>query len=364
MKLAILGIILASTLTAHAATGPITSGGGGAYVCREDGALRAAYMVDLWEAENTPFRWPHLAKAGKISIPMDYQRSAEEQFAAALARLAALDEDLAEQVRKEKDSLFSNANHLPEWISIGKPNDLQVDYHPTGCPPEGMMIYNGESEQLDIRPDIFGKLLSPTHTAAAWMHEALYKVKRETEGRYVENSRILRRLTACLFSSDERCLAPQPLGSYVDDPTLHKYECSSASVEFDLYLTKVSASQQDAYLVFKKTGQRRLHYPMAIRRQGGLHGQTIDWWLHTRVGYTMGLVDRGPFHGYDESGGSRPLSNLSADFRFDPGKHNNRFIDIPFFVDGIYSETVSSQKSYLASPEQGTCRRVRWAGGI
>ncbi len=182
--------------------GAVDGGGGGAYVCRNaDGSIRSARMADLWESENTPYLWPH--KRGKLSIAYSNTVSAEAQFHKAIEKIARLDPYIAARVRAERDKLFREKNSLPDSISIALPDDLKLGYFPTGCPAEGIMFYNGFSEQLDVREDLFAALATQTDIAAAWAHETLYKMAREWM--YETDSKGTRRLVACLLSDEEGC---------------------------------------------------------------------------------------------------------------------------------------------------------------
>ena len=195
-------LIILLPLTALA-EGGINGGGGGAYVCRNPkGKILESRLVDLWEAENTPFQWPH--KTGKLHITYTNKVSAEEQFSAAMKKLATADASLAKEVEEEKNAIFANKNSLDPSISISLPDDLKAGYFPSGCPAEGMMFFNGDSNQLDIKDEIFDKLKTKTDIAAAWAHEAIYKIFREKANH--TTSRLTRRLVACLFSDDLECV--------------------------------------------------------------------------------------------------------------------------------------------------------------
>ena len=61
------------------AEGTISANSAGAYVCHnKEGEITDARLVDLWEAENIPFQWPH--KLGKLHIARTDKISEEDQF--------------------------------------------------------------------------------------------------------------------------------------------------------------------------------------------------------------------------------------------------------------------------------------------
>jgi len=348
--------------------GPITSSGGGAFVCRDSsGQILSSRMVDLWESEHTPFRWPNRSGAGVIPITYTNDTSPEEQFNAALAKLSALDGDLADQVRIEQNNIFSQKNVLPDAISIALPDDLKLGYYPTGCPAEGMMLYNGESGLLDIKNDIFQELVTNTDIAAAWMHEALYKVKRETELRgdaksYVENSKKLRRLVACIFSTDPLCLAPR-VASFEGDSDFFKFSCDSLSTQFDIFFRKDSAwPRVDTKMIITKAGARKIHYPYIINRADGSVDDFGGYTNFILLPRYYSLQIESPFEAYDDSAGMSPLSNLGIYLKIP-----NEFIknlpsmeSLTFEVSGVYSMLSSgAMRHHLPNgSEEGACARV------
>ncbi len=224
---------------ASAMAGTKDGGGGGAYVCRNaDGSIRSARMADLWEAENTPFHWPH--KKGKLKISYSNAISAESQFAKMIERISRFDPILGARVRSERDRMFAEKNSLPDSVSIALPEDLKVGYFPTGCPPEGVMFYNSFSEQLDVREDLFSALATQTDIAAAWAHEAIYKLLREW--RFAEDSKMARRLVACLLSGEEGCLKARPLQVPSDRIV---YQCENARFSLKLFPERAITSPSD-----------------------------------------------------------------------------------------------------------------------
>lgn len=218
-------VALMSAFSAYAGTKD--GGGGGAYVCRNaDGTIRKSMLADLWEAQNTVYRWPH--KTGKITISKNGQAPVD-QLPRAFEKLEKADPALAADVRAEWKKIWADLDLVPAEISINVPDDLKNAYFPTGCPAEGMMYYDGESDRLNIRQDIFDALESETDKAAAYMHEALYKVMRDQGGH--EDSRRSRRLVACLFS-DEDCLHK---GSEEVPADRIAMECAGKVYDFLLY---------------------------------------------------------------------------------------------------------------------------------
>jgi hypothetical protein len=186
------------------ASGGQDGGGGGAYVCRNsDGTIKKAMLVDLWEAANTTIKWNH--KTGKLHIPISNQVPGRDQFNAALEKLVKIDPQFAARVKEEAQAITFNQEMVTKGVSIALPDDLKVGYFPDGCPPEGMMYYDADTENLNIREDIYSKMESNTEFGAALMHEAIYKVMRDDQRH--TSSKASRRLVACLFSDEVGCLS-------------------------------------------------------------------------------------------------------------------------------------------------------------
>jgi len=193
-------LVLLLTSSAYVFAG-IDGGGGGAYVCRNyNGEIEKSFLVDLWESENTPFKWPNL-NTTKISIEYNNHESVNEQIEKGLYRLNNFDTELAKMVKNEIYPIKDNLMYLPDNISITTPSDLLANYYPTGCKPEGMMFYENSFHQLYVNKNIFNKFQTNTDVAAAFMHEAIYKVFRESKYNH-KDSKATRRLVACLFSSE------------------------------------------------------------------------------------------------------------------------------------------------------------------
>jgi hypothetical protein len=323
--------------SSHAGT--VSDGGGGAYVCRDAAKkIISSHLVDLWEAENVEWTWPNngqprVARTIKIRFS---NANPEQQFQAALSRIAKLDGALADEIKREKTGIFAKPHKLPESISISVPEDLRNTYFPTSCEAEGMMLYRGDKDMLDIRPDIFAALATNTDIAAAWMHEALYKVLRT--GAPIPNSKKVRRLNACLFSTDENCLRAmdvlKPLLSIEETPedargkTVKRYGfhyvCEGAGYKFDLLfkrspeeeknrrLSKLSKEEYQYFLndtiaIFQKLAYRRLGYDFAVHLKGSDHfrGELVNFENARIFGEYSSPFEIGmPFNAYDDRNGA------------------------------------------------------------
>jgi hypothetical protein len=240
-----------------ALAGGTSSGGGGAYVCRDrNGQMSSAKLVDLWESENSPFEWGN----GTQVLKVDYDNATPEQQQVdnALTKLDSFDTTLGSTVRLLVDEIRKNVRPLPSGVALTVPNDLQTDYFPVGCPPEGMLRYNGVTSALEMRTDIFEKLETKTDTAAAYLHEAIYKAFRDGFDR-AHDSTLARRLVACLFSKN--CMVPSNFA--LPTKIIAAYSCSSganlsetrkSNVNALLYLTDEQPASRSWRVVITKIG--------------------------------------------------------------------------------------------------------------
>lgn len=318
-------------------------GGGGAYVCYDSSisapTIKYSLLADLWESDHTPFKWPH--KTGKIHISYNNEIAAEDQFNQALAKLASLDPKFATQVRVERDNLFSQRNSLDDSISITVPDDLKLGYFPTGCPAQGMMYYNGESEQLDVREDLFSTLRTKTDVAAAWMHEAVYKIMREKHLK--ENSIGARRLVACLFSDEAGCLSAKT--EIPNDRVI--FECESPSYKLTVY-PKDPVSDPKELLRKEKT-----EWVIVGRRIGelGLKYAPIFYLTKEKIGHIWfpNGFGEGPLSNY----GLRPFLGF-ADFRMSPVDGTVSGIGLTGYAEGSSSGTPTHE-----AREDLPCHQIR-----
>ncbi len=225
-------VLVALFVSSVSFAGPGSSGGGGAYVCRNpDQSINKSLLADLWEAQNFMFGYPTGKR--KLSITKTNE-SWQDQLEAALIKLEAVDPIFANNVRVELAYLQTHVNDLPLDIGITLPADLDISYFPEGCPAEGMMRYDGVTEHLDIKRGVFSALETQTDIAAAWGHEAIYKVLRERSGQ--ETSGNARHLNACLFSTTS-CLRDESLQEVLDSATV-VYQCTSPLADYYILLSE------------------------------------------------------------------------------------------------------------------------------
>jgi hypothetical protein len=190
------------TSFAFADAGVGSTGGGGAYVCRNaDGSIRKSLLVDLWESTHTPFNWMGM-NAKFLTLDLASNQDVDTQLQGAIARLKNLDPIFGLLVERQLVDIRSAVYFLPPDISLTLPPDLNPNFFPRGCPPEGMMLYDDHAETLAIDASLFSKLATPTDVAAAYLHEAVYKVARNIPFYSAKNSALVRRMVSCLFSSE------------------------------------------------------------------------------------------------------------------------------------------------------------------
>lgn len=224
--------------------GPLDGGGGGAYVCRIGGIAQSAELIDLWEARNRPYKWATThTSAYRLNIPYTNE-NVDVQIARAMNKLGQADPVWARRVALDLAFVRTHIESLTPDVSIEVPPDALAVYSKTGCPPEGMMYFDADAESLTISKEIFGKLINNTNIAAAYTHEAIYKSLRELNSMVpgnppITNSTPIRRLNACLYSTDD-CLGLAKAVAKLRDKTM-KF-CTSNS--YDVYLKQTSVEEK------------------------------------------------------------------------------------------------------------------------
>lgn len=158
--------------------------GGLAVVCRGgDGLIGSAEVLDLFEGKNQY----------NLRIP-ERKRETRALLEAALVRMASRPEFLV-LVKRELNNVLSNLRWLPKGVELSIIDDAFPIITLKPCAFEQLAVYSWDGN-VYVSSGIFGAL-TPTHAAALFMHEALYKVARDHGA---TNSMLARKLNAHLFS--------------------------------------------------------------------------------------------------------------------------------------------------------------------
>lgn len=222
-RLLVLILVTLAIQPTYAEQGGASTGGGGAYVCRDrKGHVVDSELLDLWEAR----------ERRKWDIPYTNE-SVTKQLDRALTKLKKIDSTFHRAVVEDLKYVRENVENLPANQSIQAPNDALAGYYKTGCPLEGMMLFDGETRKLSVKPEIFSKLMNKTNVAAAWMHEAVYKTLRRVPGH--SDSRNARKLTSCLFARND-CFNLKNLELPKDKKV---YRCLTANRDISVYFDRV-----------------------------------------------------------------------------------------------------------------------------
>jgi hypothetical protein len=177
------------TMSVCAYAGPISSGGGGVFVCRNaQNQITNVEMIDLWEIENI---------AGyKVQASSEFP---DIQIEKALKKLAVLIPTFAEDIRKEVARQRNMFQPLPAGVRLRPPGDIGTPYTKEGCEAAGMMFYDDANNRLSYDVEYFSHLSSNTQIAAAYLHEAIYKIMRQSPNDNV-NSVITRTIVGDILS--------------------------------------------------------------------------------------------------------------------------------------------------------------------
>jgi len=175
---------LSIALTVEA--GGFNGGGGGAAVCRDrNNKIRRAYLIDTYERQvwNRDIRKssaPELEqlKAAIARIPDEFQRTVVTDYAATVA---------------------GTASFLPPKVAIAPTTDLGLlTLIPDGCVVEPVGVYTNGG--LSISREVY-RALSKTDRAAFFLHEAIYKLARDTAD--AQDSQWTRFVVGMLFAKEQ-----------------------------------------------------------------------------------------------------------------------------------------------------------------
>lgn len=183
--------------------GTITSGGGGSIVCRSIFKnIKSARLLDLYE--------------GEVRYKYDIQTSKADPKIQVVAALAKLGPGGFYQVKTQEfiTSVLNKFEFLPKDLVLAAPEDLGGAYGivlPNGCALEGVGYYES-GNSLKVAKPVY-KAFSNTDRAAFIVHEALYKLARDTSE--ATDSSLSRQLTAALFASNSTPQEIQSLASKI-----------------------------------------------------------------------------------------------------------------------------------------------------
>lgn len=185
-----LGIALLVSFAPSVWAGTDLSGGGTSVVCRDSsGNIKSAELLDLFEA--------------KIRFGLTVSKSDDnprDQIARAISWLNQGDAFASASLKESVAEIVSKFQFLPAGIGIRVGEDLGSDYAvlvPDGCALENVGYYEADGS-LKVAPGIYSAF-SMTDRAAFVLHEAVYRLARETSG--FRDSALSRRLVGQLFAS-------------------------------------------------------------------------------------------------------------------------------------------------------------------
>lgn len=162
-------IIFLGTISCYLWAGTAVSGGGGAFVCRDaQGNVRSAELLDLWETQ--------YVYGDKV---VESNEDVDVQIDRVLGNLEVYSPTFAAEIRNELSLQRELFESIAPDVAISAPKDALNVYGKRGCPLEGMMYYDVELKKIRYDKEIFSKLSSNTQVAAAYLHEAIYKILRQ-----------------------------------------------------------------------------------------------------------------------------------------------------------------------------------------
>lgn len=151
-------------------SGPISSGGGGVFVCRDkQGQINNVEMIDLWEIKNIPDTRYEVLESNEVP---------DIQIEKALAKLDTLAPTFGKAIRYEVLQQRRMFQPMNAGVRLVPPTDMGTPYRKDGCEVAGMMYYDSLKNKISYDSEYFAHLSSNTQIAAAYLHEAIYKILR------------------------------------------------------------------------------------------------------------------------------------------------------------------------------------------
>lgn len=191
-----LSLVVAQVASAH---GGMSTGGGAGIACLDsNGILVRAETLDLYEGKN---RFGY-------SIQQTDSVEATQQFKKALNKIQ--NNFLREKLNEVSYLLIDQIQLLPDGIVMPAPADMGNTYlalMPQGCSVTALAYFEGDGT-LRVAKSYYSKL-SQTDRAALIMHEAVYKLLRDTGKETTSES--TRLIVAMLFSTGAAAEATQKL---------------------------------------------------------------------------------------------------------------------------------------------------------
>jgi hypothetical protein len=206
-KLMIAAVCAAVASTAAWAAEGTEGHGGSSIVCRnQDGSIRSAELMDLFEGRIDP---------ASLTISLRGE-SVDQQIHQALDRLG-FDPELKADAYEYLAELKSQLQIIPARYQLSPVHEVLPPVMPRGCEPEIVVNYmNNNAVKFDkvIYDD---PQFSDTDRAALQVHEVIYRMGRERSQRLTESSKI-RPLVALLFADTEDGVAIKNLAkTYLTD---------------------------------------------------------------------------------------------------------------------------------------------------
>lgn len=149
-------------------------------------------LLDLWEASSG--YGPFYLHPQEI---MYSNEGIDKQIARAVQRLTSALPEFGERVAKHVTHVRQHWMAIPPNAYVVPPTDTKVRFLPRGCQIVGFGAYSDSDDNLVIDPAI-AKSVTQTDLAALFVHEAVYKVLRDSGE--VEDSWKTRRIVGLMFS--------------------------------------------------------------------------------------------------------------------------------------------------------------------
>ncbi len=217
-----LTLIFEGTHCAARETGRET-GGGGAYVCKDNKGEYETTFLDLWEAEN---RWSITPKETNISFHNSPSFSVEFGNLVFFGEYREEFYDTLISLYLQRTRSYGSPHWFPQvafdfWLSVKSKGIVAVDDSldapkdaattpPDNCKFVGVFSWEdnkGKKIQLKVNSTNFFKLRSETQRIAGFLHEVVYKTIRAylKNEATIKDSKVVRDLVGCVVYDSKTC---------------------------------------------------------------------------------------------------------------------------------------------------------------
>ncbi len=209
--------MMAMALTTHAGSSGSGSHGGIGVVCRDSNGITSAELLDLFEARSESPFYEFSSEKGSVeeNIQAVFEKLSQNQINGAIGDIMV--ETIQKGLSFVKRDFTPLAKDVGLVLDLSDSLPLTMKKNNPGEDCAFKQIANYETNgKLNVDMEIYNKL-SHSHQAALKIHEALYKVVRQSKD--IVTTKQIRKLVGAVFSSNSKDDAILDLMSTLIYPT-------------------------------------------------------------------------------------------------------------------------------------------------